>query len=154
MVSVVLLVIGIGLVIAIVLALILVPFIVRWQRGSATYWADFDRQVLTSGEQVVLPRESAVYRAGTGDFSKVKGNGQLTLTDRRLAFRKVTGGVVEIPTGRITGAHRAKVFLRSVAGGHEHLVVELAGGDEVGFFVTDLDRWLDTIHRLVTGGPA
>ncbi len=146
--NVVLLVVGIVLVVAVDVAAIVIPIALRAKRAADTFWADFDQQVADSGEAVVLPREGCVYRGGTGSFSAVKGNGSVALTSQRLVIRKGTGGVVEVPTARIRGAHEAKVFNGSVVGGRVHVVVEIADPPaEVAFYVDGNDRWLTALRR-------
>lgn len=148
-VYIVLLVLGILLLLALVIAAILVPFVLRWKRGRDEYWGAFDAEVAASGEQILLPVQSAIYRSGTrGSFSQTKGNGKIVLTTQRLLFRKITGGIVEVPTANIVGVHRSKSFNRSIVGGHEHLVVELADGTEVAYFVTDTDLWVRQLEQL------
>jgi hypothetical protein len=85
--------------------------------------------------------EPAVYRGSTGGYSQVLGNGQIALTEQRLLFQKVIGGLVIVPRRSITAVSTAKTFNRGVVGGRTHLVVHTRTGD-VGFFVTDLDGWV------------
>jgi len=145
---VVLLVLGIVLFVALVQALIWIPLMLRWKRRNAAFWAAFDDGVAAGAETVVVPRESGMYRGSTGARSQVRGNGRITLTSRRLLFRKATGGVVDVPTAEIRGVHRSKGFNGSIVGTHEHLVVELADGSEVGYFVTDTDAWAERLAHL------
>ncbi len=85
--------------------------------------------------------EAAIYRGCTGGYSQVRGNGQLALTEQRLLFQKVVGGLVVVPRRTISGTSTAKVFAGGVVGGRTHLIVHTRTGD-VGFFVTDLDAWV------------
>jgi hypothetical protein len=148
-VSIVLLVVGILLLVTLVIAAILVPFALRWKRGRDEYWGAFDASVAAGGEQILLPVQSAIYRSGTpGAFSQAKGNGKIVLTTKRLLFRKITGGIVEVPTAQIAGVHRSKSFNGSIVGGHEHLVVDLVDGTGVAYFVTDTDLWERQIQQL------
>ena len=94
-----------------------------------------------SHDPAVRGPEPAIYRGCTGGYSQVRGNGQIALTDQRLLFQKVVGGLVVIPRRTITGVSTAKVFCGGVVGGRTHLVVHTRTGD-VGFFVTDLDAWM------------
>jgi hypothetical protein len=44
-------------------------------------------ELAATGERAVRGPESALYRGSTGAFPKVKGNGVIALTDRRIVFR-------------------------------------------------------------------
>lgn len=88
--------------------------------------------------------EPAVYRGCTGGYSQVLGNGQIALTDQRLLFSKLVGGLVVVPRRTITAVSTAKTFNHGVVAGRTHLVVHTRTGD-VGFFVTDLDAWVDAL---------
>ena len=99
---------------------------------------------LLAGATVVIGPESAVYRGTTGDYPRVKGNGLIALTSERLLFRKLAGAGLDVERSQITGVRTAKSFNRSVAGGRVHLVVVTARGD-VGFFVDDVDEWVDAL---------
>ena len=91
-------------------------------------------------EPAVRGPEPAIYRGCTGGYSQVMGNGQIALTEERLLFQKIVGGLVVVPRRTISGVSSAKTFNRSVVGGKTHLVVHTHSGD-VAFFVTDLDAW-------------
>ena len=148
-----LLIVGIVTALAGVQAAIWIPLGVRAKRRSDAFWVDFDAQVAASGEAVILAREPCVCRGGTGAFSVLKGNGSVALTSTRLVVRKGTGGVIEVPTSRVTGAHKAKIFLGSVVATKEHVVVEVTGPAEVGFFVNDPDRWVAALRQRPNTSP-
>lgn len=138
---------GLALVLLILLAVvalqaaILLPMLRTWRRRSKRFVADFRAQADLSGERIVKGPERAVYRGATGTYSKVKGNGTLILTDRRLVFRKLTGGMVDVPLSTVTGARQAKGFNGSRVGGMTHLVVATADPAEIGLFLDDVDAW-------------
>ena len=129
--------IGVGLIQAAVWILL----IRSWRKRSNRFLADFRASAAASGERFIAGPEGAVYRGGTGPYSAVKGNGTIILTDRRLVFRKLSGGVVEVPANRIGGVRQSKTFLRSRVGGATHLVVTTTDAAEVGFFVEDTAAW-------------
>ena len=133
--------------IALVVVAIWVPLLRRWRRRATGYADDFRVRAATSGERIVLGPEPAVYRGGTGPYSRVKGNGTMILTDRRLVFRKLTGGVVEVPRSMVTGVSQAKGFNGSRVGGMTHLVVATADPAEVGFFIDDPGSWERALAR-------
>lgn len=139
------LVVGILLVVGVIVAAVLVPLARRWQHGADEFLAEFQAEAAASGETVVAGPEPANYRGGTGARSSVKGNGTLILTDRRLVFRKASGGIVQVARATITGTREESTFLGSHVGGQTCLVIETSEPAEVGFFVTDLATW----HRLL-----
>ncbi len=147
--TVVLLVLGIILLVTIVLAAILIPLILRGKRSSREYWTAFDEAAVARGEQIVLPVQPGMYRGGTGTFSQVRGNGRIVLSSQRLLFRKATGPVIEVPTAQIVGVRRSKGYNGAIVGTHEHLIVALADGTEVAFFVPDTDQWERELERLI-----
>jgi hypothetical protein len=144
-VKVAVLVLGILLAIGLIQALVWIPIVRRWRRGREAWTTELHAEMLASGEHIVRGPERASYRGGSGTFSNVRGIGDLILTDRRVLFRKASGGVVEFERSAITTARRANGFRGSRVAGRPVLVVQL-GGAEVGFIVTDLDAW----ERLFT----
>ena len=122
-------------------AAIWIPITRSWKRRAAQFDAELSAQITASGERIIVGREPAVYRGGTGAYSVVKGNGVILLTDRRLLFRKRSGGVVEVAVDKVAGTRQSKSFLGSRVGGATHLVVATTDPAEVGFFVTDLSAW-------------
>ena len=137
-----LLLLGIGL----LQVIIWIP-IVRWMRKrSAAARVALDAEIAASGEHVVRGPEKGEYRGASGGYSQVKGNCQLVLTDRRLAFVKLTGGRVDVQADRIVGVREAKAFLGSVVGGRSHVIVQTSDGSEVGFFVQDPGAWVSALR--------
>lgn len=129
------------LVTAVILAATFVLLIRSWRKESGRFVADLRAEAAASGERILAGPEKAVYRGGTGPYGAVKGNGTIVLTDRRLVFRKLTGGLVEVPTNMITGTRQSRGFRGSRVGGMTHLVVDTAHRAEVAFFVQDLPAW-------------
>jgi hypothetical protein len=136
-----------SMVVLIVLAVVLVqaavwiPLLLVARAKKATFIAVLDAELAASGERIVAGPESAVYRGGSRPYSSVKGNGTIVLTDRRLIFRKLTGGRVDVPRSVIAEVRRSKGFRGSRVGGQTHLVVATTDPAELGFFVHDLDAW-------------
>ena len=112
-----------------------------WRTRTNRFLAEFRARADAIGERLIAGPEGAVYRGGTRPYSAVKGNGTIILTDRRLVFRKLTGGMVEVPAPIIVGARQSRTFRGSRVGGATHLVVTTADGAEVGFFVKDINEW-------------
>jgi hypothetical protein len=136
-VLVVVILVGVGL----LQAAIWIPITRSSKRRATQFDTELRAEIEASGERIVIARQPAVYRGGTGPYSAVKGNGLILFTDRRLLFRKRSGGLVEVPVDKIAGTRRSKSFLGSRVGGAVHLVVATADPAEVGFFVTDLAAW-------------
>jgi hypothetical protein len=140
-VFVVLLVVGI----LAVQALIWIPIIVWFRRRSRRVAADLAAELQT--ETVVRPPEKGNYRGATAPgYPIVKNNGLIALTQRRLAFRTLTGKAIDIPVDAITGVREAAVFNGSVVGGRKHLIVETAAG-EIGFYVPDDAGWIAALGQ-------
>ena len=94
--------------------------------------------------------EPALYRSGSGPYPKVKGNGLIALTRRRLLFRIYVGKSVEIPLAEITGLREDKWFQGAMVGGKVHLIVQTAAG-EAGFYVSDNAAWVAAIDAARGG---
>lgn len=131
----------VGLAVVVVQAAIWIPLLRSWHRRSKRFVIDFAAQADRAGERIVKGPEPAVYRGGTGPYSRVKGNGTMILTDRRIVFRKLTGGLVEVPRSKVIGVRHTKGLNGSRVGGMTHLVVATSDPAEVGFFVEDLAPW-------------
>jgi hypothetical protein len=136
------------LAVILVQAAVLVPLVLRWRRGSAAFLTDFHDSARASGERIVAGPEKGLYRGGTAPYGSVKGNGTIVLTDRRLVFRKLTGGVVEVPVAKIAGVRTSAGFRGSRVGGMTHLVVDTVDHAEIGFFVNDLGSWERAISSV------
>ncbi len=148
--NVVVLVLSIMVAVALIQAAIWIPLARRWRRRTRTFWDQFHAEVTMTGERIVIPAQSAVYRGGTGPFSAVDGNGEIALTDRRLVFCKKTGGTVEVSVANIVGTRESKVFRGSRVGGATHFIVATADPAEIGFFVTDQAAWTTAIDSVRT----
>ena len=143
---VVFIVAGVGL----IQAAIWIPLMRSWRRKAAAFQRDLDADIRASGERIVRGPEKAVYRSGTPPFGAVRGNGTIILTDRRLIFRKMSGGVVEVPVSTITGTRQAVSFQSSRVGNTMHFIVTTNNPAEVAFFVDDLDAWNTAVHALIS----
>jgi hypothetical protein len=98
-------------------------------------------------ETPLIGPQKAVYRGGSGPYPKVKGNGLMVLTRRRLIFRILVGTSLEIPCAEITGVREGKRFRHAVVGDQMHLIVATASG-EVGFFVGDTVAWRAALSHI------
>lgn len=129
------------LAVGLVQAAVWIPLLRSWRRRADDFVTGLRAEAAASGERFVLGPEKASYRGGSGPYSAVKGNGTIVLTNRRLVFRKLSGGLVEVPMEKVTGIRRSASFRGSRVGGARHLVVATTDPAEVGFFVNDLNAW-------------
>jgi len=141
----------IGLIVGILVAvaLLVIAFLGWCRHRLRSLMRSLSAELAISGERVQRGPDSAVYRGGTAGYSRVKGNGLLVLTDRRLLCRKLFGGRIEVPVAAIAGIREATWFLRSATAGHPHLIVQLYDGSEVGFFVSDHPGWLAALRKVI-----
>lgn len=139
--QVVLLVVGIVAAVAAIHAAVWIPIVRKLRRMPA----QLRDELALAGDAIVRGPERASYRGATATYSKVGGLGVVALTERRLIFRKAIGAPLEIPRAEIAGVREAKVFRRSVSGGRTHVVVQLAGGGEVGFYFADPAAWISAL---------
>lgn len=143
-IDVILLVVGI----AVVLALIALPFVRVYRVRYRTAARQLDTEL--AGETIIRPLERGNYRGATAPgFPAVKNSGSIALSRRRVVFLTLTGTTISVPLDTIVGLRLSKVFKGSVAGGRTHLVLRTAAG-EIGFFVPDTAVWLQALGE-VTG---
>jgi len=127
--------------------------IILWFRSrGAKSRAAFADEIARTGERLVIALEMGNYAGGTGDFSKVGGTGLIALTDRRVWFQKLTGGVVEIPVTRLVGAHVTKSWRSQRRAGRQFLVLSTREQSELAFSLTDASRWMGALQGA--GVPA
>ena len=141
----------IGLILGILaaVALLVIAALAWYRHRLRSLMRALSAELATTGELVQRGPEPAVYRGGTAGHSRLKGNGLLVLTDRRLLCRKLVGGRVEVPLAAIAGIREATWFLRSATAGHPHLIIQLQDGSEVGFFVSDHPAWLAALREVI-----
>ena len=148
--DVVLMVLGILATVALVLALVWIPI----SRRLKVIAVEMERELASSGERVVVAPEAANYRGATSGYGRVKGNGIVALTERRLVFRKIVGDPVEIPVDQIAGVHLEKWFLRAYSSGRPVVVLSTRSGVEVGFIFDDAEAWASRLRAVEGTAPA
>ncbi len=148
--AVVLMVAGILVGVAAINLAIWIPILRKLRRMPAALRAELE----AAGETIVLGPEPAIYSGATAIYSRVKGNGVVALTDKRLAFRKAIGASLDIPVDQIQGVREDRVFLRSRAGGRRHVIAVLREGVEVGFFVRANESWLGALRGVAEASPS
>ncbi len=102
-----------------------------------------------AGETIRRGPEPALYRGAVFGYSQVDADGVILLTDRRLLFRKLTGGRVDVPIEKVAGVRKDKVFLGAYRSGREHLILHLSNRDAAGFLVADPAAWSSAIEELM-----
>jgi hypothetical protein len=145
-VQIVLLVVGIlGLQV-----LIWIPILLWLRRKTAAMQAQLAADLAASGEKVLRAPEPGLYTGATERFSKVNGNAVIALTDKRLVVRKVVGEGCEVPLAELTGVREDKWFRRAYRG-RLNVIVQLAGGVEVGFIAHPEHHaaWMDELRGRV-----
>ena len=147
--NVVLVVVLVLALVAVVQAAVWIPITRSWRRKRDEFETRFQAELAATGERILL-REQGTYCGGTGSYGAVKGNGTIILTDRRLVFRKISGGLVDIARSKITATRQSKTFLGSRVGGRVFLVVATDDPAEVAFFVADRDAWEREVRRIGT----
>ncbi len=125
-----------------------IPFIL-WMRGKSARLVESLRdEVAAAGEAMVEGPSPGIYRGGSGRFSRVRGNGIVALTDRRLIFAKLIGQRVEVPLNEISEIREDRWFLGSARGGSLHLILKTSEG-EVGFMMRDQSAYRASMERHI-----
>jgi hypothetical protein len=132
---------------ALVVPLLVVRWVVRRLRSLETAL----RTEVPPGDLVLGPVQ-AMYRGGTGSFSRVKGNGALALTREKVLFRRIGGSTISIGRHDIVDVDLRNRFLKS-NNSHPCMVLRLASQDEVGFQLRGTPDWVAAL-RPDTPPPA
>lgn len=134
----VLLIVGILAFVASLLALVMVWLRARLRRMRTRLDAEL------AGEPALRGPEGAIYRSGSGSHPRLKGNGLIVLTERRLLFRMALGSDLDLPVADITAIREATWFEGARLGDRQHLIVRTGAG-EAAFFVDDNAAWAAAI---------
>lgn len=109
--------------------------------------AEWGEAFAEAGETVIVPFERGSYRGARERYGRVKCNGHIALTDRRIVFLKLAGKPVEVPLEAVTDATLEDWFLGCRNYLAVHLVVRLRDGNQVGYYVPDPERWRETLKQ-------
>jgi hypothetical protein len=144
--QIVLLVVGLLL----VQLLILIPLLLLVRRKTERLMAAMRDQLVAQGERIALGPEAALYRGANERYSRVKGNGVVALTDRRIVIHKLIGDPIEVALDAIRGVREDKWFLSAYTSGRLHVIVQLDGGIEVGFITAPArhGEWMAAIRAV------
>jgi hypothetical protein len=127
-----------------------IPLLLWFRRRTRKWKASLQSEIASSGETLVLGPERGLYGGASFGYPQVRGNGVMVLTDKRLLFRKLTGGIIEIALSDVAGMREDKVFLSSVRAGRIYLILQLKDRAEVGFIVHDHPAWMAALRERLT----
>eukprot|EP00771_Trimastix_marina_P002572 gnl/Trimastix_PCT/3711.p1 GENE.gnl/Trimastix_PCT/3711~~gnl/Trimastix_PCT/3711.p1 ORF type:complete len:295 (-),score=4.85 gnl/Trimastix_PCT/3711:206-1090(-) len=116
------------------------------------------RENLTaSGETIVIQPDSATYRGAHKHYGDKQTQGVICLTSQSLIFHDVqnpSNPPIEIPINRILCINQEFTFMQKRQGSRKHLVLDLKDGNQIGFYVNQLDLWDQELTRLVAEAEA
>src|SRR4051812_4114255 len=87
--------------------------------------AELPAKLQAAGEVIKRGPETGNYSRGTMHFSSVGGVGVAVLTDKRLVFQKVTGGIIVVPLDQIADIREDKWFLGAYRGNRTHTILQM-----------------------------
>lgn len=141
----------------IVAAIVVLDIIVT---GAAFVWAlrrsaalkQEIKESTSARERFLVYPENSEYAGGPRRFGWARGSGVLALTDRRVIFRRVFGGPVEIELGDIASVSEAAWYRGVYKAGRRHVILHLKEGAKVAFMVRDASPWLEAFDKALTKG--
>jgi len=135
--------------IATIQAAVWIPLVASWNEKSEAFFSALETEMAASGETSVLPLQKAKYQGASKVYGPVAGTGRVMLTDRRLVFRKLTGGVIEIPTSKIKAMRESGSFRNVGRIGVPMSIIETTDPAEVGFNFVDATVWKNALERVL-----
>ena len=111
--------------------------------------AEMTAELAGCGETLLAAPEAGSFRGAKFDYGKVKCDGVIAATEKRLIFRKLIGARVEVPLSDVVDVKAEKSFLHARRLGVTHLVLHTREGNEIGFFVRDVNRWIDLLRGVM-----
>ena len=135
--------------------LVWIPILVWMKKKSARLIAELTQDLASRSERTTHGPATTLYRGASADFPRVKGNGVIALTERRLVFRPLVGAAIELPIDQIVEVREDTWFLRSAKGGLKHVIVKTKSGTEVGWmFSRDQHQaWLEAFRAIASRVP-
>jgi hypothetical protein len=110
--------------------------------------ADLFRQMKSSGTAFIITPEYASFRGATNTYGKVKCDGVIGLTDRKIIFIPMVGREIEIPLENIRDITEEKTFMGNIRPGMSFLVLH-GNNVDIGFFVSDNIKWQNAIIGMI-----
>jgi len=133
------------IVISIIGLLFLFVIYMSWKKRKI---ADLFRQMKLSGATFVITPEYASFRGATNTYGRVKCDGVIGLTDRKVIFMPMVGKKIEIPLNNIKDITEEKTFLGNIRPGMSFLVLH-GNNVDIGFFVRDNLKWQNAITGMI-----
>ena len=106
------------------------------------------------GEEWLVRLEGASFRGARHAYARVKGQGVLGLTARRLVFIPIAGDPVKVPLARVTGARLEDSTLDAAAAHRHRLTVDLDDDNRLTFLVDDPADWAAALATAGVKVPA
>lgn len=100
----------------------------------------------------LLPPEIAVFRGASFNYGRRQSRGVLLASHSRVMFYYFDGRRIEIPLADIRQVTGRRFFL-GAGGGRHHLVITLYDTNEIGFYVQNVDEWVDILAARDTPPP-
>lgn len=109
-------------------------------------------QSTSAHERFLVSPQNAGYSGGPRRFGWARGSVVLALTDRRVIFRSLLGGPVEIELADIASVSEAAWYRGMYKAGRRHIVLQLKEGAKVAFMVRDARPWLEAFDKALKKG--
>lgn len=120
------------------------------KRKSELARKDFLNSINNSKENVIIAPERGSFRGATNKLGRVKCNGIIALTDKKIYFLKAFGGNFKIELKEIETVTTDSKFLGAWRASATHLIINLINGSKIGFFVADIKRWETALINAVS----
>lgn len=128
--------------------------------GNAVVWGLFFWQrrrlsvktretVERSGETWVISPENGFYQGMLRGIVSTKTMGAMGLTESQLIFIPPLGRNMIYPLKDVIGVSENTWFAGNYRGGREFMILKLADGNEVGFQVSNHQRWMQEIQSRI-----
>jgi len=96
---------------------------------------------------LLIHPQPANYCGASSHYGRIKCNGQIYLTRKRLVFHPYFGSTIALELSAIISAELRKSFLGGLRLGSQVLVLTLANGIEIGFYCRDPELWSQTLRE-------
>lgn len=105
--------------------------------------------IAMKGEKIIISPEWGSFRGATKRFGRVKCDGLIVLTDKKIIFEKLTGGSINLNLNEVSSVDEEKTFLGEIRAGFSHLVIQLNDTTRIGFYVKDMQKWKDALINAI-----
>lgn len=106
---------------------------------------EIENDIHVSGEAVIMSPQGASFNGADKTHGRVKCNGVIAATDKRILFRRLIGKPIDINRDEIIRVSKEKWFHKSSKMKLLHLVIHLKDENKVAFYVRDCDLWIAQI---------